>query len=113
LDPSYGCPPGTCVESLVAHAASAFPIFVPVLKTWLLGGWSRTSATPILHQSAAYQVTPPHLTLVVSSVSSMGDPIKVHPSSSWLAMMCQEALVLEESVDEMLEEGSAQEALMM
>jgi hypothetical protein len=49
----------------------------------------------------------------MSSVASIDDPIKVPLSSSRPAVVHQEALVLGESVEETLEEESAQQALMM
>jgi hypothetical protein len=79
IQPSSECPTGMCEESLVAHAASAAPIFVPKLKRSFLGGRSRTSGTPIIHRSAAHPVTPPQLTLVASLAGSMGNAIKVPP----------------------------------
>jgi hypothetical protein len=90
--------------------ASTYPIFVRELKRLFLGGRSRTSSTLIIRRSAAHPVTTPHLTLVLSLAVSTGGTIKVHPSSSRPAVVCQEALVLGESVEETSEDESAQEA---
>jgi hypothetical protein len=90
-----------CVESYVAPTASTSPIFVPELKRSFLGGKSRTSITPIVHRSAAPPMTPLHPTLMEPLVISVGDPIKVPLTSSWPAVVHQEALMVGELVEEM------------
>jgi hypothetical protein len=79
----------------------ASPIFILELKRWFLGGRSHTSATPIIHRSAACPVTPPHITLASLTKATL--------SSSRSTVVHQEAPVLGESAWEASEEWSMQE----
>jgi hypothetical protein len=77
-----------------------------------LDDMSQTSMTPIIHQSVACSVSPPHLTLVVQLVESVGDPNNVPLGSSLPTVAHQEELVLGKSAQETLKDEPLSEAAM-